>query len=290
MRSIIIPGFSDDTTPADKHCFSVFGGPGSGKTRFCCTAPDPIGFVSLDRKSRKTVDKVRQELGKTVIMSDPDLVKPLQPMKLAMLKPNCEVKAVSTATNKPAPMCCAVHHYRWQVNRIKEAVYALHDHPAIRTIVIDGMALLWDDILFAEFGRTQKIMMRDRANPNREMKEFIGSLSDKHLILTHEAKQVYKNDKPTGKFESAGWNKTGYNVNCEVEFVNDETKGEEDEGRFYIDVHRCQSNPNIQGPGGRKLLVDDQINFDYLAMQIDPDWNPDDEVADQGTKRLQGKI
>lgn len=290
MRSIIIPGFSDDTTPADKHCFSIFGGPGSGKTRFCCTAPDPIGFVSLDRKSRKTVDVVKRETGKHIIMSDPDLVKIIQPMKMAMLKPTCGVTAVKIDTSKPTPVCCAMHFYRWQVNRIKEAVYTLHAHPAIRTIVIDGMALFWDDILFAEFGRTQKIMQRDRANPNREMKEFIGSLSDKHLILTHEAKEIYKNDKPTGKFQSAGWNKTGYNVNCEVEFCNDDTKGDGDEGRFYIDVHRCQSNPNIQGPGGKKLLTDEQITFDYLATYIDSDWDADAEIADQVGKTLKGEI
>lgn len=291
MRSIsvAIPGFTTDTTATDKHCFAVFGGPGAGKTRFTISAPDPIGFVSLDRKSRKTVDVIRQELDKVVYMSDENLIQPVNPMKMAMLAPDCTSKVVKVNT-PTAPMCCAKHFHRWQVNRIKEAVYTLHAHPAIRTIVIDGMTTFWEDVLFAEFGRSQRIMPRDRSTPNREMKEFILSLKDKHLILTHESRDVWKNDKPTDRCELAGWSHTGYNVNAEIEFVCDEHKAETDEGRFYVNVHRCQSNPNIQGPGGKKVLTDDMITFDYLATLIDPDWNPDDEVVDQSTKRLKGAL
>lgn len=293
MRSISIPipGFSSDTTPSDKHAFAIFGGPGAGKTQFCVSAPDPIGFISLDRKSRKTVDKVNRDLNKVIYMSDPDLIKVIQPMKMATLPAECANKTLRPSPKSPAPLCCAKHFHRWQVDRIKSAVYTLHEHPAIRTIVIDGMTQFWEDVLFAEFGRSQRIMPRDRGPVNREMKDFIGSLSDKHLILTHEARAVYKNDKVVpGKYELAGWPHTGYNVNCEVEFVCDEEKGEGTEGRFAVNVHKCQSNPNIQGPGGKKLLEDDQITFDYLATYIDPDWDPDNEVVDQQTRRLKGEL
>lgn len=292
-----IPGFTTDTTPDDRIALSVFGPPGSGKTRFSVSAPGPIGFIPLDRKSRKTVDMVKAELGAEVYMPKRDLVTPINPMKLAMMASECTNKTLLIDTKKPCPMCCAKHYHRWQVNLIKEAVYQLHDHPDIQTIVIDSGTAFYEDLMFATFGRAERIMQRDRGPINREMRDFYASLASKHLIVIHEAREIYKNDKGTGKFEASGWNKTGYNVNAEVELGIDDTKAEGD-SRFFMNVKRCQSNPGIQGPSGLGLLTDDQITFPYLAMAIYPDseleeWTTEGaeekKTVAKATERLAGK-
>ena len=262
-------GFSTNTEPDDKVAIALFGKEGSGKTRFCCTAPDPIGFIPLDRKTRRTVNSINKELGKQIYMPDDDFVRVSNPMKLATLKDSC---GSSMPTKSPGGhLCCAKHYYRQHVNAVKQAAFTLYEHPSIRTIIIDTGTQLWEDMLFAEFGRSQRIMPRDRGAVNQEMIDLLNCLSGKNLIITHKAKEVWKNDHPTGKFEVAGFPHIGYHVNAMVEMAVDAKKKAEDQGRFNLNVHLCQSNPDIQGPNGTGLLQDDAISFPMLALAMFPD-------------------
>lgn len=253
-KEIKIKGFTTNPQPDDALAIAVFGEQGSGKTRFCTTAPDPIGFIPLDRKARKTVHKVAKEMGKVVLMPEDDFIRVAKPMELAVMGTEDAKK-----------------YYRKHVNAIKEAAFTLYAHPLIRTICIDTGTQLWEDILFANFGRAERIMPRDRGSANQEMIDFLNALSGKNLIITHKAREIWKNDKPSGKFECAGFSHIGYHVNVLCECVCDDKKEAGEEGRFNLSVHLCQDNPDIQGPGGKNLLSDDQITFQYLAMQMFPE-------------------
>ncbi len=269
------PGFTTSIQADDKLAIGLYGEQGTGKTRFSITTPDPIGVIPLDRKTRATVQRISQELGKTVVMPTADFIRVENPMKMAMLPPSCG-KSVEIKLTDPAPKyCCAIHYYRWHVNRIKAATYTLYNNRAIRSIVIDTGTQLWEDILFAHFGRSERVMPRDRGPANQEMIEFLNCLSGKHLILTHKARQIWKNDKPTNRFDWAGFPHLGYHTNVIAEMRCDETKEAGDDNRFTLSMVLCQDNPDIQGPGGKDLLADDQINFQTLAYCIYPDQDPD---------------
>ncbi len=278
MREIHIDGFVTNPKAEDALAIMLFGEQGSGKTRFLTTAPDPIGIVPLDRKTRKTVERIANEFGKTVVMPKEDFVRVDNPMRLALLKPTCGQSIESKLEDKVPKLCCAIHYYRWHVNRIKAAAFKLYAHPEIRTIGIDTGTQLWEDILFAHYGRSERIMPRDRGPANQEMIDFLNALSGKHLIMTHKAREVWRNDKPTGKYEWAGFAHLGYHSNVIAECVCDETKAEGEEDRFRMSVVMCQDNPSIQGPGGRNLLTDDQISFQTLAYAIYPDSDPEQWV------------
>jgi hypothetical protein len=234
--------------------------------------------VALDRKTRKTVERVAKELGKTVLMPADDFVRVEKPMQLALLKPLCSNSTPVSLEDKSARMCCATHYYRWHVNRIKAAAFKLYAHPEIKSIGVDTGTQLWEDILFAHYGRNERIMPRDRGPANQEMIDFLNCLSGKHLIITHRAREVWRNDKPTGRNELAGFPHMGYHLNVLAECVCDETVQPDANGsytdRFQLNVSLCQDNPDIQGPNGKGLLVDDQINFQTLAYSIYPDVDP----------------
>lgn len=248
------PGFTDNIHADDALALAIFGEQGSGKTRFACTAPDPIGFIPLDRKTRKTVERWMKEFDKKIIMPKADFIRVGNAMQLAKMDER-EAKK----------------HYRQHVDAIKEAAFRMYDIPEVRTVVIDTGTQLWEDMLFAEYGRSQRIMPRDRGPANQEMIDFLNFMSGKHLILTHKAQEIWKNDKPTGKNRLQGFPHLGYHVNVIAELQNNPTKTLNDSGCFIMNVSMCQDNPEIQGPNGKELLLDEEINFQMLAMKIYPE-------------------
>jgi len=260
MKTISLSGFTTNIQATDALAIGLYGQQGSGKTRFCCTAPDPIGFIALDRKARKTVMKTASELGKTVVMPTDDFIRVANPQALASMQIDAAMK-----------------HYRAHVDQIKLAAFKLYSHKDIRTIVIDTGSQLWEDMMFANYGRNQRVMPRDRGPVNQEMIDLLNALSGKNLIITHKADEIWTGDgdkaKPSGKFKHAGFRHIEYHINVMAEMVCDERKSRDDEGRFYMNVKMCQDNPDIQGPNGTKLLIDEEISFPMLAMKIYGDEN-----------------
>lgn len=272
----------DGSAVHDKFAIASFGQQGSGKTRFAATMPSPIGVIPLDRKTRYTLGKTIIENGKQVLIPKTDLVRVANPMKLSMMADSCkETKQIKT-TN-PAPECCARHYYRWHCDIVKETTWRLAAMPdsECKSIVIDSGSQLAEDMLFANYGRDTKIMPRDRGSYNSEMITFLNSLSQKHLLITHKAKEIWKgegdNAKPTGDYRRKGFGEIGYHVNIEIEHYREQIKTDKDSGdHFYIDVVQCQANHALVGSPGKKLLTDDEITFQMLALTVYPDSQPED--------------
>lgn len=237
----------------DKLAIVNYGGAGSGKTRLVATMPGKLGFIPLDRKSRRTMERAAAELklpkGKIVFPKD-DFVRLGKPMQLALMDPEAQMK-----------------FYREHVNRIKDALFSLSEKPDVDSIGIDTGTQLTEDVLFANYGRDQKIYPRDRGAFNSEMKQILAAVSNKHVIIPHESRSIWKNDKPTDKNEWVGWSKLDYNCNVIVEQTGPPATLKLDY-KFGLTVRLCQDSPDLIG---ETILMDEDITFEMLATSIFPD-------------------
>lgn len=259
---------------ANKFCVSSFGEEGSGKTHFGGTLPSPIGVVALDRKTRKTIIKSAKLHDKKIIIPDIDFIRVNNPMQLAMMADDCG-KHKKPEFGSEMPVCCSSHYYRWHVNRVKQAAFTLVEMPEkkCRSIVIDSGTQFKEDVMFANYGRSQKVIPRDRGAFNQEMIDFMNALSSKHVLITHKAKDVWKNENKTGEQERNGFNQMGYHVNIEIRHWREKKKSKDGSRPFYVDIGQCQANPEIVGD--KMALEDDSINFQQLALLVYPDSDSD---------------
>jgi len=253
--------------PQEPLAVATFGLHGTGKTRLAATAPGPIGLVPLDRKTRQTMLRVSNEFGRKVVIPDADLFRADNPMLLATLKPDCGNKSKVVGLTGQQPDCCAIHAYRFGLNRIKDVIFRMAEDDNLRSIVIDSATNLWDDILFANHGRTDHINPRDRGPDNREMQELLAACSSKNLVLTHKSKEIWKAEKPTGRFEWDGYKHLGYETNVIVEQMRSPNPTE-DGWTYKLQTKMCQANAALSG---LDLLFDDSISFKSLAEAIYPE-------------------
>lgn len=233
---------------ADKLSIGSFGAAGSGKTELIATMPGPIGVVALDRKTRRTLAKANEKYNKKIYFPEDDFVRHGKPMELALMKPEA-----------------AMEYYTNHCAKIQDAIYTFAERKDIRSIAIDSGTQLVEDFLFKHFGRSQRIMPRDRGPLNQDMRDVLNSLQDKHVIITHQASEIWRNDKPTGKFDWSGWNKLDYYCNVIVEHKYDEKSGQ-----FSLTIRLCQDRPDLIG---ETILFDEDITFEMLATTIYPDAN-----------------
>ena len=277
-----IPIVEESQTQAHaKLAIATFGGPGSGKTRFCLTAPagkrpkGGIGIIPLERKTKPTFQEENKKFQKRLYWPGAETVRHDNPMKIVSMKGNCKNEV--TITNTPqAPACCEIHYYKWHRMRILASYYSMAENPDIETIVIDSGSQLKEDLLMAHYGRTQKIMARERGEFNQDWKDILNSCQHKHLIITHHPSEVWRNDKPTGKFTWDGYNKIGHQTNLIIEQRYDPSSKV-----WSMECVMCQHRPDLIGsPLPDPELFSDQDNdsltFQNVALSVYPDADPED--------------
>ena len=227
--------------------FSIgnYGPPGSGKTRLGTTLPGKVAVIPFDMKCRRTVSNLERSgvipRGKCVFPKD-DFVRHVKPMALIAMDNAAQMR-----------------HYRQHIERAKEAIYSVVDRADIDSIMIDPGTQLSEDVLFANYGRDQKIMPRDRGEFNSEMKLILSSMAGKNLLITHEAKETWRGEKPTGKFTWKGWGSLGYNVNLILEHTCSD-------GVFRVAVRQCQDKPELIGDD--MGLANEDITFEMIALNV----------------------
>jgi len=241
------------TTP-DKLAIGTFGPAGSGKTRLTVTMPGKTGVIPLDRKQRRTIENAAAEMklpkGKIIFPKD-DFVRLAKPMELVMMDQESAMK-----------------FYREHVNRIKDAIFTLAERKDVTSISIDPGTQLCEDVLFANYGRDQKIYPRDRGAYNSEMKQILASIQHKHVVIPFESRAIWKNDKPTDKTEWVGWSKLDYNVNVICEQLGPPHTAKNPDHDFSLTIRLCQDRPDLIG---ETILLDENITFEMLATTIYPD-------------------
>lgn len=268
MRQLIIEGFTSDLTPDDKPAISIYGMEGTGKTRFAATAPDPIGLLALDKKSKRTFERVAKAMGKQVLVNKEDYISGKDAIKLAMLD-----------TDDKNQRDEIKRFYGNLFKKVMDTGLALASHPDIQTIVIDTATQLWDWIMFSHFGRRNQIESFQRGAPNQDMIDLVNALKNKNLILIHRASEEWKDtgevdekgrkkQAPSGKYRAEGFNKMGFFATVIAEMVN-LPKAADAETKFNIKLVRCQPNSLLEGQNmGEYGLAGEGITWDNLMTVI----------------------
>lgn len=271
-KIINIPGFTNDiaSTTDNSLVIAAYGLEGSGKTRLLATMPGPVGVIPCDRKSRATIKKEMEQLGrKDIFMPKDDFIRHDNPTKLGLLKPDDAMK-----------------YYGEHVKAIMEASYTLLNHPDIRSVAVDGGSQLWEDILFKHYGRNQRIMPRDRGPANQDMIDFLAAMTGKHFAITLKADNKWVNDKPVeGLLEPKGMRQMGFHVTLIVEMRHNErynpsVEREEFQWQFQAQVKHCQMEPLLQ-LAENGTLRDEMINFQTLASMVYPDADSEQFAMEQ---------
>lgn len=241
------------------------GMPRTGKTRFAATAPDPIGVIALERNTRYTMAKHAQETGKKILAPEKDFIRPWKDLS-GGLQGNSDLSSDA-----------AIKLYRKHLDSLTEEYLRMLDDKAIRTVVIDTGTQLWEDILFAHFGKSQQIKPISRGLPNQEMKNLLNACQ-KNIIVIHKSKEKWVDDKPTGKFERSGYGYVAYDMNVCVQHYRDTAIHNKDcrvseDGCvcWGIKISECQANPELIGAGDDSRLTGSRVTFAQLARRIFPD-------------------
>lgn len=261
--------FVDGLEPeSPKLIMASFGPWGSGKSRFGITAPEIVGLVPTDRKSRRTWEKTLQQMSaegnkKRILMPKQDFIRQQNPLAMATMD---EAKSIE--------------YYRRHVDQIKDACYIMHDHKDVQTIVIDTANQLYQDICYANYGRefiTKKIgdkPFKDKSDANQEFIDLINALSSKHLILTNKDRDEYQNKKATGRTTWDGFKGLGFHCNLTVEHTLNSawTPDAEGEWQFGLSIRHSQERTDLCN--AENILVDEGITFGNLATILYPehDW------------------
>lgn len=268
----------------------VYGDAGSGKSRICGTAPGDIGVIPMEHKSRQSIMRAANELGRKVLVPEIDLVRSSRAMITATMPDSCiaweefknmrpedavkraevemQRKAKAIPLDGECPTCCQRCFYRFHANRTKSVAFRMAEMSNIRTIVIDTFGQFIDDMLFANYGRNERIMPLDRKCFNREVCDFINAISHKNLVLTHHSTQIWADNKPTKRTKPvSSFSKISHYTSVAAHMKRDEDKGE-GEGRYTLAVDDCQANASIIG---LDLLTDEGITFANLAQFVYPE-------------------
>jgi len=271
--AINIQGFKDIADNARPiMTLGTHGAPRTGKTRFAATAPDPIGWLPVDRNSRWTANATAKKMGKRIVIPDKDLVRVTgdEALKLSRM-----------------PVADAIKFYRKYMDDFKGMYFRLLENKKIRTVVIDTATQVFENVLFANYGRNLRIMPRDRGAANQEMRDLI-AVCDKNLILIHQSKQVWVNNEATDKFEMAGWPHLNFAVNCCIEHGKLTKRSaikrvldlDDDDDvpnvLFKMNVYDSQANPMLAADTAGSTLYGKSCTFQELGVLVHPDSESED--------------
>lgn len=259
MKQIVIPGTTTNLKADDHPAISAFGHEVTGKTRFALTMPAPIGYIAIDRKAKRTMELLAEELGLTgrVHVNDNPFITNKQMRDLATVS-DLEAEAKSKAI------------YTEVTNGVWDLAFRFVESPDIQSIVVDRNSQLFDWVLFAHHGRKTKIDPKTgRGAPNQWMIDFISMCRSKNLLLIHGVSEIWKDtgktnsqgdkiQEPSGKFKQDGFKNIGSFVLANLEMLShpltamDQSEMKHDEEaklakKFRMKVHTCQTNSLIEG-------------------------------------------
>jgi len=248
---IDIPGFGADTTPHTKPAICVFGEENTGTTRFGCTVPHEqgaIGWLAIDKNSKVTLDKFKEELGLPIIVNQKPIISHSDSLKLATEDDPRKVMDI----------------YNDVIKKTVDQLVKMSEHDGIESMVIDRASQLYDMLMFSHFGRKNQIESYQRGPVNQDMIDIINIFENKNLCLIHKSAEIWKDtgevDKlgrkkqaPSGKFKPDGFNQIGRFVTAVVELTAKRGKcmGEDESeklaDKYRIKVVTCKGNTLLEG-------------------------------------------
>jgi hypothetical protein len=212
---------------------SVQGLEKEGKTHFGFTTPDPIAYFGFDLGEEGVKEKF--EATKEIFDGQYSLPTPYN-------------------SSDAAPL------WKQFTTDYKVALAS----PRIKTLLCDTGTEAWEILRIARFGKLTQIPEFKYTEVNTEYKALIKSAydSEKNLILLHQVKKEYLNEGWSGRYELAGFSKTGFLVQVKVSAFKDPIKKGTDQ--FQLKVLDCRQNAEANG----KIIKND---FWELVKLVYPD-------------------
>jgi hypothetical protein len=226
---------------------AVFGPTDSGKTTFACSGPGPILYQGIDQGHEGVVDRLMAE-GK-------DIHPAIYTVPNSMRGP----KETSQA------FCDRIMNESGKTWKQWDVDYQAAIDSGCGTVVWDTGDEIFNVLTLSLFGRTSKIMPRDRGiiyqTYSSRVREAMKT-KDTSLIILHKQKEIWANNEPTGKHTLAGYRDTDYLVPVIVQLGK---KGTGAKRVFTLKVVKCRYNMGLEGE------VFEGIGFPELAAMVLPD-------------------
>lgn len=238
--------------PKKSAIISIAGREKEGKTSAALNSPGPIAYFDIDRRG---LHAVRRAI---------DAGKKVEYLQLPIPK---------KSGTKDTKIVMSDYQKVWDLFRKNyEAALAASEKGDIRTIIIDTSSDLWEIKMLAAFGRTDKIMPRDRGIPNMEFREMIRMARDfpVHVIHVEKAKEEWAGNEPTGNIVRKGHPELGYDVDVTTLMRINKKK------KFELEVIRAGINAQING---NKYTEDDWMDygpFVWLCTELYEGTSPDE--------------
>lgn len=241
----------------------------TGKSHFGATMPETIGWLPLDPNARWTAHRLQQS-GVNIIMPTSDFGRIEDPEKVAGME---------------AEACKA---YYWDHIRIVRAIYTRYlEMPKIKSIVVDTGGQLFEDIMYAHYGRKTTGTTVAYGAPRQTLKDFFIAPVNKNVLFVHHARPRYVDNVKTSESDTDGCSKLPDWVNCEVEHFYMASKDEANQmyvrmggkhpdnkdkakwtaNTFGVRIMNATMNMNLVG----KCFLGEECNFGAVMADISPD-------------------
>jgi len=249
----------------------IFGQEGAGKTRFCATAEEYArergktpGWLVCDRKSRKTVRDVYQELGYDLpFIQKEDFIAQDAALEIALLdreseKDNLKIQRIYTEVYQ----------------RLVRAAIELAKSPDIEPIIFETGTQIWDWISFSHFGKKQGVgKSRVWGPPKQDWSDLMDGLSHKVTLISFWERDAYKGEERAGFTKPDGPPHLGFTTTSLVRLNIDQkkklTKDESYVDRFSLDIYESQDNVGLAGVND--VLSGESITYANLMAQLRPE-------------------
>lgn len=244
------------STVVPRLCISLEALDKCGKTHWSLfTPPDPICLVTNDTGTPHVLDKAIKA-GRRI----PHV------MQLNYKSPDPAVTKTSEVDKTEWD------EWKKAWRRFKAGIKALEDDETIRTLVWDTATEIWNLCMLSHFGKLQKISQNLRTECNGDYSKVFFDLyksrPDLNMILIHKLKKEYKpNTKGdsdwTGKYESSGFNQTGFQVDLTLRADWDGVRK-----CLYTELNKpCRFGFDQVG----KRWYGEESGFGWLGMEIFPE-------------------
>lgn len=264
-------GFSRDFSGREAPAIGIFGAESTGKTRLCATAVEYAaehgeipGFLVCDRKTRKTVREVCEELGVELpYINSKDFIAQDKALEIAQLDRE------SDADNAKIQKI-----YQGVYKTLVTAAVELGRDPKINPIIFETGTQVWDWISFAHFGRKQGVgKSRVWGPPKQDWTDLMDGLSHKTLLLTFWERDAFKGEDRLNFTKPDGPPHLGYTATSLVRLTCDQKKKlSKDEtyiDRFGCDIYESQDNVGLAGVDG--VLSGTGITYANLMALLRPE-------------------
>jgi len=175
----------------------VWGLDKTGKTTFVTDyCPDPIAFISIDRRGEDAVKKAQRN-GRRILFSD-----------FSMPGTVAELGTESAQKFGEEALSLVRNNVLWAVREsVTDGECMKRFGSRLRTIFIDTGAEMTEIINLAISGRSDRAKWgdkgRSKAEANAEWRKILDSCRDgkAHLIISGRQREIYLNDKGTGRYQ-----------------------------------------------------------------------------------------